>query len=736
MKTIEKPAAGKPRAKKKKTDGYPQNTPSEAICQVANLFFNPGEVCELRALGLHGKGPWEGWAKGTVSGYFNDPDKIAAAAKSLDSLERATGIYFCMNPVVPALLARANNRLIVPKNTTTDEQITCQRWFLIDTDPVRPAGISATDTELKTAITCRDEIADLLHEHSLPDPIRAYSGNGGHLLYKLPDLPNTAEIAELKKQSLQALELKFGGNGVGIDLKVFNASRITKLYGTLARKGDSMDDRPHRRSYLEIIPEQIVPVTLEQLKRLGSQAPKKENPVHTRDQSGNGRKLNVEAYLSHYGVEISKIKSEGNRTIYGLKHCLFDPGHTPNEAAIIQMSDGKLLYQCFHNSCEGRTWAEARERISGTDSLTRFSNGYGKSGNRPLECIPPRPPDADHQFDGCSDTDETVEGIPPKKVSLEDLIIDSSQFANIEILEKKPFCFPWLKEQSINLISGWRGCGKTWFVLSLLNCVSQGQPFGPWTCSHAVPCLFLDGEMSVSDVIERTNLIGLHKERENSCFIYSDARANQYGLLRAHLTDMSWRAKMKKILIAKKIKLWAVDNLASLASGLDENCKKDWDPINQWLLELRFAGISTIMLHHMNKDGGQRGTSAREDNLDVSINLKKPHDYNPEDGARFVAHFTKARVTNKNLQKIRDTEFRLIEDESGQYIWTWGDVKKKKRRAVLELINDGIDQKTICETLNLSKGYVSKIKKKLLSDGHISTKGEITQAGFQMLHGL
>ena len=44
----------------------------------------------------------------------------------------------------------------------------------------------------------------------------------------------------------------------------------------------------------------------------------------------------------------------------------------------------------------------------------------------------------------------------------------------------------------------------------------------------------------------------------------------------------------------KKIKLWVIDNLASLAAGLDENKKRDWDPVNQFLLELRFAGISTI----------------------------------------------------------------------------------------------------------------------------------------------
>ena len=110
----------------------------------------------------------------------------------------------------------------------------------------------------------------------------------------------------------------------------------------------------------------------------------------------------------------------------------------------------------------------------------------------------------------------------------------------------------------------------------------------------------------------------------------------------------------------QKIKFWVIDNLASLASGIDENVKKDWDPINQWLLELRFSGITTLMLHHTNKEGGQRGTSAREDNIDISIMLKNARDYTPEDGARFIVHFTKQRIPTKDLQLISDTEFKLI----------------------------------------------------------------------------
>jgi putative DNA primase/helicase len=186
---------------------------------------------------------------------------------------------------------------------------------------------------------------------------------------------------------------------------------------------------------------------------------------------------------------------------------------------------------------------------------------------------------------------------------------------------------------------------------------------------------------------------------------------------------------MKEILIALKIKLWVIDNLASLTSGLDENKKQDWDPINSWLMELRFAGISTIMIHHEGKDGRQRGTSAREDNLDISMMLKKPHDYTPEDGARFIVHFSKSRIKTSRLNLIRDTEFKLILDESRNHVWTFKNVRQSAKQEVIKMIDKGIDQKTIAESLGITKGYVSQLKKRAIKKGLLSTTGELTLSG-------
>ena len=227
--------------------------------KVFEKFFKPGEVTEIRAFGLDGrrKGVWEGFAGGGIMyGYFDNADDFGRAAETLDKA-KAEGIYFVLNPVDPALLARANNRLKGAgrkSRTTSDLEVVCLRWLYIDLDPVRPVGISSDQDELDKALELKEEIrAWLIEKNFFTDKeiIGGMSGNGGHLLCLLPDWPNDQEHVGKLKTMLEGIEKEFGGRGVDIDQAVFNPARLCKVYGTVGRKGDSIETRPHRRSYLD-----------------------------------------------------------------------------------------------------------------------------------------------------------------------------------------------------------------------------------------------------------------------------------------------------------------------------------------------------------------------------------------------------------------------------------------------------------------------------------------------------
>lgn len=318
---------------------------------------------------------------------------------------------------------------------------------------------------------------------------------------------------------------------------------------------------------------------------------------------------------------------------------------------------------------------------------------------------------------------------PPK---IADIIFEVSEFLKIDLKPKKVILYPWVSEYAIIMIYGDRGVGKTMFVIGLLDAITRGTPFGPWETINPARCLYLDGEMPPQDTAERFNFLS-NGDRKEKLFIYSDTYANSLGIQAANLLDSEWRKCMKEILLQKKIRVWVLDNIASLAPGIDENSKQDWDPINKWFLELRAAGVTTIFLHHANKDGRQRGTSGREDNIDISILLDWPKNYHKEDGTRFVVKFEKSRIRHKDLYLIADIEFWLRPDEQGSHVWTFGSVKKQNKAQVLRMIGEGMAANKIADELKISEGRVSQIKTEAVKEGLLTKEGKLTQSGFAYL---
>jgi len=212
------------------------------IQRALDLLLEPGQVAELRVLNTQ---------QGTASGYFTDFDKLAQHAAHYSG--KAPGVYVTLNPVNPDLLARANNRVKkYARETTADRDISKRRWFPIDFDAVRAAGISSTDSEHELALDRARNCREWLGSQGWPEPIFADSGNGAHLLYRV-DLPS--DDNHLSERCLKALAAKFDDTAVSVDVGNYNPARIWKIYGTLVAKGDDVPERPHRISRLLDVPE-------------------------------------------------------------------------------------------------------------------------------------------------------------------------------------------------------------------------------------------------------------------------------------------------------------------------------------------------------------------------------------------------------------------------------------------------------------------------------------------------
>ena len=306
--------------------------------------------------------------KHIIAGWFDDPVKAAEIIRQLDEQVKPAGVYVTLNPCNPALLGRANNRLKANAGRTTDKDINRLCHLLIDIDPERPAGVSSSEVEKAAAKAVMDAVYNYLKDIGWREPLRGDSANGGHLIYLL-DLENNPDNVALIKAVLHVLDAQFSNDQAKIDVKVYNPARISKVYGTTARKGDSTHDRPHRKAAILSMPDHQQPVPFELLQALAAETLAITKPTRSTTNHQYGQRLNVESYLNKYGVPIKEIKQHGNSTLYVLETCVFDENHTGGEAAIGQTSEGKLFYQCFHDSCQGHTWHEARAIISGNDPL-------------------------------------------------------------------------------------------------------------------------------------------------------------------------------------------------------------------------------------------------------------------------------------------------------------------------------------------------------------------------------
>ena len=230
--------------------------------EVFNLFVQPGEIIEVRLLGAFKTAAlWQQkYARGTVCGYYDNFRAFASDGRAIDN-QKIVGAYFTLQVIDPRLLGRANNRFLPADKTTSDKDVISYRWLPIDIDPVRPSGISASDEELQAAIEMRDRVDHYLrNDLGFTMPIKAMSGNGAHLLYRLPDLPaQDKKSQELIQKVLIDLSKRFDNDKAKVDTGVFNPARIRKLYGTTARKGDlvsagpNRQARPHRMSYIETL---------------------------------------------------------------------------------------------------------------------------------------------------------------------------------------------------------------------------------------------------------------------------------------------------------------------------------------------------------------------------------------------------------------------------------------------------------------------------------------------------
>ena len=286
---------------------------------------------------LHDSAPLELLAckdKGVpMVGFFDDVE--AAAAEAVAWNEKGYNVFTNLNTInLDEAMRGALNKPL----QTAGRELRCANkgdvmevnWLLVDVDPVRACDnqhVPSTDDEQG----CSYEVAKAIQKFICdklggPLPLFATSGNGYHLLWHV-DLPVNEKIEEIAKKFLLALAKKFNAEGASVDTSTASLFHLTKVYGTVARKSEATEERPHRYSEILEYPEEVEALPVDILQKVAVLAPKGKKEI--KKLNGNNSSKNkdgVEALIKEYFIEVIK-GSELFLTEYSNKEMIYLAGN-------------------------------------------------------------------------------------------------------------------------------------------------------------------------------------------------------------------------------------------------------------------------------------------------------------------------------------------------------------------------------------------------------------------------
>ena len=272
---------------------------------------------------------------------------------------------------------------------------------------------------------------------------------------------------------------------------------------------------------------------------------------------------------------------------------------------------------------------------------------------------------------------------------------------------------PWFNKRGIAMVAAWRGTGKTYFGLSLAYAIATGGKFLGFEVPEPRRVLYVDGEMDPAEV--KAILSHTHHAAEvdgngDPTLAATNLRILTHADQDFGIPDLSdpendtGRKQVEAALAEADVLI--LDNLSTLCHSGVENDAESWGTMQQWLVSLRRADKTSLIVHHTGKPkgkngrGDQRGTSRREDVLNASIVLFKRLD----DWGRFKFEFTKTRGF-----KAPDEFVVLIQHDKEAGVCRLVREPQDIAEKIAELLGQGRTQKAIAKELSLSEPTVSRI---------------------------
>lgn len=601
-----------------------------------HIFKRDNELVEIRFIGNNK----------TASGYYKNIENLVRDVERMDAEDKFQ-IYFTLNCIEDSCYGREQCEKVIwkPKNTTTDNDIKGRYWIMIDLDPKRPAGTSSSNDEYEKAHMKAVEVYRYLMDMGFYEPVVCSSGNGWHLL--LPcKIGISTETNDVVNKFLKVLSMLFSDDSIDIDVKVGNPARICKLYGTMAKKGTNIPERPHRMARIVKTPTELKPNNIEYFKKVAELFPEKEQPSVYNNWKPQDSNFDLDEFIAKHNIPVTRKVEVADGTRYYLEHCLFNPEHKGKDAILFKHNNGAVAYYCYHNSCQDNDWRKVREMYE-PDAYQRKHNDFPQ-GYRRFDRYQPKPgftPQEENEKQG------------KKWLSMKDVkYVDISQMTVLPTgytaLDRK---IMGLLLGDVTILSGLSGAGKTsWLDCIILNVVERGFKVGVWSgeLQDFRFQLWIDNVAAGKNhVVKNPNFDNLYyvpngvAEKINSwldgkLFLYNNNYKNRWKQLFADIQELVEKQDCKLIVL---------DNLMALNISDFDGAKNEQQ--SQFINELKdYAkqkNIHAILVCHPRKQDGflrKESISGTADLTNLCDNLFILHRVGRDFHTRAVEFFGEAEV--------------------------------------------------------------------------------------------
>jgi KaiC/GvpD/RAD55 family RecA-like ATPase len=286
--------------------------------------------------------------------------------------------------------------------------------------------------------------------------------------------------------------------------------------------------------------------------------------------------------------------------------------------------------------------------------------------------------------------------------------------------------------QGLGMLYAPRGTGKTYTILEIAYQIATGGPkLWGWEVAKERPVVLIDGEMQANRLQHRyTKLFRINRVPRKGFLkiITPDLQDPEFGEDEGFYGGKGSREAMNLFNIDTPAGQAAIeehiddgsfviaDNLSCLCRGGKENEGESWLPVLEWGLKLRRRGVSLLVIHHAGKSGDQRGSTRKEDALDVVIKLAKPADYQASQLLRAEVHCSKTRAT-EDANAVVPFEIQLENGDNGSAFWTYKPLREAFEERVLISLKDGMKVGEIASDLATDRFRIYRAIDKLIERG-------------------